>query len=104
MAKTTRKPENQSASDRSAPRRGDNAPTATLDRELVAIRAYELYLARGGGEGQELDDWLSAERELSGEESPQTPASARGAGPAGRGDEDSSGFGRDEERGSADDE
>ncbi len=30
------------------------------------MRAYELYIARGGGEGRELDDWLSAERELTG--------------------------------------
>ena len=28
------------------------------------MRAYELYLARGTG-GYELDDWLTAERELS---------------------------------------
>ena len=35
-----------------------------VDRERVAARAYELYIARGGGEGHDLDDWLSAEREL----------------------------------------
>ena len=35
------------------------------DRDRVAMRAYELYLERGGSEGQELDDWLMAERELS---------------------------------------
>ncbi len=34
------------------------------DRERVALRAYELYLARGGGDGQSMDDWLLAEREL----------------------------------------
>jgi hypothetical protein len=38
--------------------------TAETDRERVAQRAYELYLERGGGQGQDLDDWLSAEREL----------------------------------------
>jgi hypothetical protein len=37
---------------------------ATLERDRVAQRAYELYLTRGGGAGQELDDWLCAEREL----------------------------------------
>jgi hypothetical protein len=37
---------------------------AETDRERVAQRAYELYLERGGGQGQDLDDWLSAEREL----------------------------------------
>jgi Protein of unknown function (DUF2934) len=35
------------------------------DRERVAARAYELYLARGGADGQAEDDWLAAERELS---------------------------------------
>ena len=35
------------------------------DPERIAARAYELYLARGGGDGQDWDDWLAAERELS---------------------------------------
>jgi len=30
----------------------------------VAQRAYELYQARGGEPGHELDDWLQAEREI----------------------------------------
>ena len=34
------------------------------DRERVARRAYELYLARGAADGQAMDDWLHAEREL----------------------------------------
>ncbi len=37
---------------------------ATLESDRVAQRAYELYLARGGSDGQDMDDWLSAEREL----------------------------------------
>ena len=32
----------------------------------VARRAYELYEARGGESGADLDDWLRAERELRG--------------------------------------
>jgi hypothetical protein len=36
--------------------------SSTLDD--VARRAYELYQARGGEPGAELDDWLRAEREL----------------------------------------
>lgn len=32
--------------------------------EQIQERAYENYKARGGGPGQELDDWLQAEREL----------------------------------------
>ena len=37
---------------------------ATIDRDVCAQRAYELYLARGGVDGRDLDDWLTAEREL----------------------------------------
>jgi hypothetical protein len=33
-------------------------------KEDIRCRAYELYVARGQGPGQELDDWLQAEREL----------------------------------------
>ena len=45
------------------------APTADGNGNInisdrVAARAYELYLARGGGDGQAWDDWLAAEREL----------------------------------------
>jgi HSP20 family molecular chaperone IbpA len=32
--------------------------------EFVAHRAYEKFILRGGEPGQELEDWLSAEREL----------------------------------------
>ena len=34
----------------------------------IARRAYELYLERGCANGQDLDDWLRAERELLDEE------------------------------------
>lgn len=36
-------------------------------REQVAEAAYLRWLGRGGGHGGDLDDWLRAERELSGE-------------------------------------
>jgi hypothetical protein len=32
--------------------------------EQVAQRAYAIFVARGGGDGLDLDDWLRAEREL----------------------------------------
>lgn len=35
--------------------------------EEIAQRAYELWLKRGGQHGSDQDDWLLAERELSGE-------------------------------------
>ena len=31
--------------------------------EEIALRAYEIYLQRGSVHGQDLDDWLQAERE-----------------------------------------
>lgn len=34
------------------------------ERAEVARRAYELYQARGGASGHELEDWLQAEREF----------------------------------------
>jgi hypothetical protein len=33
-------------------------------REEIALRAYEIYLERGGAPGNELEDWTRAEREL----------------------------------------
>ena len=38
---------------------------AKLSPEQVARRAYELFVARGGDHGHDLEDWLQAERELS---------------------------------------
>jgi hypothetical protein len=45
-------------------RRGD--PTTKRDpiHEAIALRAYELYLERGGADGHAIEDWLRAEREL----------------------------------------
>jgi hypothetical protein len=37
----------------------------TPDRKDVERRAFELYCARGCEDGHDVDDWLSAERELS---------------------------------------
>lgn len=42
-----------------------NSMTDRPDPERISARAYELYLARGGTDGQDWDDWLAAERELS---------------------------------------
>lgn len=35
-----------------------------LFREVIALRAYELYLQRGGENGNEIEDWLTAEKEV----------------------------------------
>ena len=37
--------------------------TAPFD-EKIAVRAYERFLERGGQHGQDLQDWLEAEREV----------------------------------------
>jgi hypothetical protein len=37
---------------------------AALDPEEIAGRAYELFLADGGGHGHDVDHWLQAESEL----------------------------------------
>jgi Protein of unknown function (DUF2934) len=34
------------------------------DEDEIRRRAYQRYLERGGGDGQDFDDWLEAEREL----------------------------------------
>ena len=36
------------------------------DRDEIAQRAYEIYVARGQMAGRELEDWVQAERELMG--------------------------------------
>lgn len=38
-----------------------------VTEEDVRRRAYELYLERGAAPGNELDDWLRAEKQLKGE-------------------------------------
>ena len=54
------------APEASAPQSVGDTTAGAPDRDRIAMRAYELYLARGGTGGYELDDWLTAERELSG--------------------------------------
>lgn len=47
-----------------APQSAGDTSAASPDRERIAMRAYELYLARGASDGAALDDWLTAEREI----------------------------------------
>jgi hypothetical protein len=46
-------------------RASSEAPNDVL--EQIARRAYELYEARGREDGHDLDDWLRAEAEITGE-------------------------------------
>jgi hypothetical protein len=43
-----------------------NAPTREPSHDEIARRAFELFQARGGYGGEEINDWLRAERELRG--------------------------------------
>lgn len=42
--------------------------------ERIRQRAYELYQARGGGEGYDFDDWLQAEAEIAARETAKQKA------------------------------
>jgi hypothetical protein len=43
---------------------------ATPGYDQIERRAYELYQTRGGGDGQDQEDWFQAERDL------RTPAAS----------------------------
>ena len=45
-------------------RRSDRLPKRDPVRDAIAMRAYELFIARGATDGHDLDDWLRAEHEL----------------------------------------
>ena len=47
-------------------------------REEIELRAYQIYVERGGAQGHDLDDWLQAERELI-EKYAKTGRKAKGA-------------------------
>jgi len=47
----------------------NNTHPTYVDQQ-IRERAYEIYLARGGQEGNEVSDWLAAERELKGSNQP----------------------------------
>jgi len=66
MSKAQRKKRNakNNAEARSV-KAADNRPMVT--QEEIAQRAYELFLARGGEPGHDVEDWLEAERQLQGE-------------------------------------
>ena len=47
----------------------------------IARRAFELYCARGGQDGSDVEDWLRAERELSTSPAQPRPRSTRKTAP-----------------------
>lgn len=60
-SKATQMSEMQQAQKSSHP---GSVATATLTREEIAKRAYEIYVANGCKEGQSEQNWLEAEQEL----------------------------------------
>jgi hypothetical protein len=70
MAKSSRRsqtdsdPTQQQSESAASPAYSSSA-TGGYDRDRVASRAYELYMARGGGDGNDMEDWFAAEREVS---------------------------------------
>jgi hypothetical protein len=75
MAKARKRTDSPSGVDTPSQRHADEPPFtdpgadggATGDhRDRIAMRAYELFLARGGSDGGDFDDWLAAEREVAG--------------------------------------
>lgn len=75
QAADAKAPEAQSAKRQTQPRReavGDPVEAGAESRSIalepseedIRVRAYQIYLERGGDDGADFDDWLRAEREL----------------------------------------
>lgn len=63
-----------------APKRAPRAKPApvVVTHEMIAVRAYEIYLSRGDGGGDPLADWITAEQELrAAEPAPTKPKATR---------------------------
>ncbi len=50
----------EKSSARSGPQTAEGHPT----HEEIELRAHQIYVERGGAHGQDVNDWLQAEREL----------------------------------------
>jgi len=57
-------PKSKSVSPEAPKKSRKAAETATPTYEEIALRAYHLYLERGGTPGDPMQDWLQAEQEL----------------------------------------
>jgi hypothetical protein len=63
-ATTDRPPREQLTPTQASPGDGSAPSTEAPPREVIELRAYELYVERGCGDGYDLDDWLRAEHEV----------------------------------------
>jgi hypothetical protein len=64
MARIRRKEVDESTGRSAAPQSAGDTSAAAPERERIAARAYELYRARDEADGDAMEDWLAAEREL----------------------------------------
>lgn len=64
----------RAASSTRSPRRPRTATPMESARQRVAERAHALFLARGWTHGDDIGDWLTAERELSATTSADVPS------------------------------
>ena len=62
-ASATRRRLRRAAADHASQISPPGSPDA-LSHEQIAMRAYEIFLRRGAQDGDDLQDWLAAEREL----------------------------------------
>jgi Protein of unknown function (DUF2934) len=63
-SKTQPEPLAEQAADMGAPETRASSMGSEPSEEEIRMRAYRRYLERGGGDGQDFDDWLEAEKEL----------------------------------------
>ena len=63
MAKTARGTSNSIPTTPEASKTSESTRARPTEEE-IAVRAYHIYLERGGGESNPAEDWLQAEREL----------------------------------------
>jgi hypothetical protein len=66
LGRKTTKTEKTSAPKTSKAKSTKASARRSPTHEEIAARSYELYLARGREEGHAEEDWLQAERDLSG--------------------------------------
>jgi len=80
--------ESQPKGDTMAKTRESSSPSTQKPRtakiqptqEEIAVRAYQIYLKRGGTPGNEFEDWIQAERQLIGDNGrPRPKAKAKSA-------------------------
>ena len=64
MAKAGQKESEQVISEPEADQPSQMAAAAGPTDEEIAVRAYHIYIERGGGDGDPDEDWLQAKREL----------------------------------------